>query len=152
MARTVTPEMAAAANEARDANQARARGKSTQAASEQADQPTRQPVPAGQQRSRGRLILKARTNKQDEVVNCNFPANGCANPARWPVGQQAELRQHPEVKATTVTCTTHLRTILNARNMLGRQAEFETLMLGGQPKPQPKRRRTRSTKGQSATA
>jgi hypothetical protein len=68
------------------------------------------------------------------------------------VGQQAELAKHPEVKASTVTCTTHLRTILRARNLLEKQADFETLMLGGTPKPQPKRRRTRGSKSAAATA
>lgn len=156
MGRTITPEMAANAEKARNANQARARGKATTAPSEPTaaqEQPKRQPLPEGTQRSRGRVILQSAKTKTGEVIACNFSANGCGNPGRWPVGQQPELLEHPEVKSSTRTCTTHLRTILRARNMLERQAEFETLMLGGEPKPQPKRRRTRrASKGQSAGA
>jgi hypothetical protein len=131
--------MAAAAAKAKVANQSRARGKAVSASKPPAAPTTRTPLPEGQQRSRGRSILKAKTTAAGVVVNCNFA--DCANPARWPVGTIAELAKHPEVKAGTVSCTTHLRTILRARNLLEQQASFETRMLGGVPKPQPRRRR-----------
>lgn len=153
MPRTITPEMTEAAEAAKVANQSKARGKATTSkATVTPEAPKRQPAPEGQQRSRGRLILSAKQNKAGEVAGCNFGTSGCGNPARWPVGQNPELREHPEVKATTVTCTTHLRTVLRGRNMLERQAEFETVMCGGTVKAQPKRRRTRKSKATQTNA
>lgn len=94
----------------------RARAAAQAAAPTTASEATAAPVkrerlPDGQQRSRGRTILSAIGK------TCSFGKGKCQNPARWPVGRVARLLKVDGVTATTVTCTTHLRTIARRVNV-----------------------------------
>jgi hypothetical protein len=85
---------------------AQAKGGSQKAAAPKgnASKAPRQPIPEGQSRSRGRLILSA-------TGPCNATGKVDGNPGRWPVGQHKVLAKANGLKADARSCTTHLRAL-----------------------------------------
>ena len=136
MVRTVSPEMAAKAAATVKATQSRVRGTTPKVAAKPASKVKREALPAGQQRSRGRVILSSGDRP------CTFEAAAgttCGNPGRWPVARHPKLAKLQGVTATTLTCTTHLRTLLVRANLLDQKAAVEQVLISA-PASRPARK------------
>jgi hypothetical protein len=127
-------EIKAAQSKARAAS----KGKPAAKPAKGAAKAERVPVPSGQSRSRGRLILSSTGS------NCTA-GKGCGNPARWPVGRHPAIAKANGFGATIVSCTTHLRAAARKAGLVNSTA-LETELIAIAAGRGPKARAPRAAK------